>query len=290
MRNLYFALATVVGSIGFAMPAQAQQNTIELSVTGATALKLYVMDCGHILARDLSIFSPGVDEGASKEMSVACYVVEHPNGTLVWDTGLPDALIESPDGIEYYDGAFNFSVKRTMQSQLAEIGLAQENIDFLALSHLHSDHVGNANAFATSTWLVQLGEHDAAFGQHPEHSGFDPKTYSELADAKTILLSGDHDVFGDGSVVILSAPGHSPGHQVLFVDLSETGPVILSGDLYHYQSNRENYRIPIFNDKPVSVQSFARIDNIIKATGAELWMAHDLPQFKTMKLAPLYYK
>ena len=89
-------------------------------------------------------------------------------------------------------------------------------------------------------------------------------------------------------MVILSTPGHTPGHQSLFIDMPQTGPVILAGDLYHFQENRENYVIPPFNSKKETIHSFVKIDNLLERTGAELWMQHDMQQFDQLTQAPLF--
>lgn len=270
--------------------ARADIKKLDVQSVGGIPLKLYIFDCGRVLARDISIFNPAADKGVAMDMAVPCYLIKHPDGTLFWDGGLPDALHEKKDGVDYYNGAFKLSVAKTLMSQMKEIAADPADIDYMALSHLHVDHAGNANYFSKSTWLIQAGEHDIAFSDRAGKYGFSPKDYAGLKNSKTIRLNGDHDVFGDGSVVILFAPGHSPGHQVLWVDLPKTGPVIISGDLYHFQKNRENYGIPIWNTKRESVHSFVRIDNILDKTGATLWIEHDKAKFDSLKKSPAFYE
>lgn len=272
--------------------ASASTISIEkLNADSDVAIKLYVLDCGRVLTRDLSIFNPNIDKGIAMDMVVPCYVIRHPTkGVLVWDAGLNDKLINKPDGEEYYQGAFNLSVKKTMRSQLAELGLSADNITYFAPSHLHVDHSGNANFFKQSTLLIQQPEYQIAFSKEAKNYGFNLSTYSELKEAKRIELHGDHDVFNDGSVIILSTPGHSPGHQSLYIKLPKTGPVILSGDLYHFEKNRRNYGIPIWNDKKLTINSFAKVDAILDQTSAELWIQHDPQQGGKTKKSPLYYQ
>ncbi len=289
MNSLAGLVLTVTIAAGAANAAPAIKK-LDVRPAGSTALKLYVFDCGLVQARDISIFNPAVDKGVAMDMAVPCYLIKHPKGTLFWDGGLPDAFNEMKDGLEYYDGAFNLSVPKTLKSQLQEIGVDPASVDYLALSHLHVDHAGNANYFDQSTWLIQENEHTIAFSDQAEQLGFIPKDYANLKDSKTVKLHGDHDVFGDGSVVILFAPGHSPGHQVLWVDLAKTGPIIISGDLYHFQKNRENYGIPIWNAKRESIHSFVRIDNILEKTKATLWIEHDKPLFDSLKKSPAFYE
>ena len=117
-----------------------------------------------------------------------------------------------------------------------------------------------------------------------------PADYEGLRDAKKIILQGDHDVFGDGTVQILTAPGHTPGHQVLFVDLENTGPLVLSGDRYHFRVSREQRYVPQFNhDAPMTLKSMARIERFVDDRQASFWIEHDLAAFEEQKKAPEFY-
>ena len=262
-----------------------------LQEKSTTQIKLYVLDCGTVQARDLSLFNPLITKGESMNMAVPCYVIKHPDqGVLIWDAGLNDELVSQKNGAEYYQGAFNLSVNKTMLSQMREIDIDTADVSYFAPSHLHVDHAGNANYFTSSTLLIQQPEYQTAFSKEAENYGFDIKNYLALKDTKRIELQGDHDVFGDGSAIILSTPGHSPGHQSLYLKLPETGPVILSGDLYHFEKNRSNYAIPVWNDKKSTISSFAKIDNIIDQTSAKLWIQHDPEEAKAMRMSPEFYQ
>ena len=156
--------------------------------------------------------------------------------------------------------------------QLAELGLSPSDIEFAAFSHMHLDHVGAANAFTESTILIQRPEYQAAFVDFEHFEIFDPSLHKDLGQADLLILDGDHDVFGDGRVRILSAPGHTPGHQVLWLDLDETGPLVLSGDLYHFQLSRRERRTPLANfDREQTLASMDKIEHVIEQTGATLW-------------------
>ena len=162
-----------------------------------------------------------------------------------------------------------------------------DEIDFIALSHLHSDHVGAATMFNEATWLVQEPEFEAAFSPSPM---FDLSLYEGLKSNKRQILNGDFDVFGDGSVTILSAPGHTPGHQVLLLDLKAFGPLLLSGDLYHFVKSRELKSVPDFNvNAEETLESMSKIENIIATKKATLWIEHSLDLSQTIDLAPAYY-
>ena len=252
------------------------------------SLKLYVMDCGELGFTDISLFSVSNDETAVRTMFVPCYLIDHPEGTLLWDAGLDPALVGK--GRHSENGMYQVYEKSVMD-QLREIGHAPEEINLMALSHMHFDHTGSANYFPNVRLLIQREEHDAAFNDPEENPIFDYALYKELTDNPKMILDGDHDVFGDGKVMIISAPGHTPGHQVLFVDLPETGPLVLSGDLYHFRLSRAEKRVPTFNtDKKQTLAAMEKVENFVAEKGATFWIEHDLALAKTLRKAPDYYR
>jgi len=115
--------------------------------------------------------------------------------------------------------------------------------------------------------------------------------YSKLKNAKTILLwNMDHDVFGDGTVVIKYAPGHTAGHQMLFLRLAKTGPVLLAGDLYHYSEERTLDRVSTFDtDRNQTRATRKRVEEFLKSTNAQMWIQHDIALHKKLKKAPEYF-
>lgn len=292
ISKILFAVTASMTLFSLPVAAATPQTKVtgEINVTGAVPLKLYIFDCGNVKTRDVSLFNPLLEKGTQKDLADPCYLIKHPKGTLVWDTGVPDQLIENKNGLEIMDGAFNFSVSKTLRSQLAEISVDPSKIDFLAFSHLHNDHTGNAGLFKNSTWLMQEAEYTIAFSENAKNYGYLPQDYSNKRGNTIIKLHGNHDVFGDGAVVIISTPGHSPGHQSLFVDLPKTGPIILSGDLYHFKENRDNYGIPVWNSKKETIHSFALIDTLLERSKASLWIQHDKEQFDTLRHAPQFYQ
>jgi N-acyl homoserine lactone hydrolase len=239
------------------------------------SLRLYVLDCGIITPPNVDNYGLKVNEVADTRMVTPCFLIAHPRGTLMWDTG------EIPDGA-FKDGVSpqklnNYTVDRPLLPQLAAIGYTPADITYLALSHYHGDHVANASQFAKSTWIVQKGDRDAIFAPRPDGSRVpDPKFFEGLVSSKTILLNGeDHDVFGDGAVVIKSSPGHTPGHQSLFLKLANTGNVLLSGDLYHYPEEITYKKVPNFDtDKEQTAKSREKIEDFVKQNHAQLWIQH----------------
>ena len=261
-------------------------------------VRLYVIDCGTLHIADMGRFQLRKEEVATTDLSVACFLVVHPKGTLIWDTGaVPDSAwkptgspvtqhIVLPDAQQR-----DLTVLKSLKAQLAELGYSPSAITYLALSHYHYDHTANANEFAGATWLVRQGERDAMFTEKPPGTT-QPSTYSALRNSKTLILKNDeHDVFGDGTVVIISAPGHTPGHQVLYLKLAKTGGVVLSGDLYHYPEERSLDRVPTFEFNPEQTRATrVAIDAFLKRTRAQLWIQHDFNGNAKLKKSPHFYE
>jgi glyoxylase-like metal-dependent hydrolase (beta-lactamase superfamily II) len=279
--------AAVSVTLGFT-PANAQQPQPPQS------LRLYVLDCGIITPPNVDNYGLKANEVADTRMVTPCFLIAHPRGSLIWDTGeIPDSAFR--DGVSPQK-LNNYTVVRPLLPQLAAIGYTPANITYMALSHYHGDHVANANLFAGSTWIVQKGDRDPILAPRPVPPPAtgrvpDPKFFEGLANSKTILLNNeDHDVFGDGSVVIKSTPGHTPGHQALYLKLAKTGNVLLSGDLYHYPEEITYKKIPSFDsNKEQTAKSREMIEEFVKQNRAELWIQHDYTSGIKRKIAPEFY-
>src|SRR5260370_14390411 len=233
--------------------------------TGGIEL-MYVLYCGETQVPDVSHGAPGTAPGTPMLFSDNCYRIKHAKGYLLWDSGFSDTLADNPDGMQ---GARGMVMKRkqTLAAQLAAIGVAPSDVKYLAFSHTHADHVGNANLFTAATLYIQQAEYDAAFGPEPAKFGFVAANYDKLRASPMVKLTGDHDIFGDGSVTIVSTPGHTPGHQSLLVRLPQTGAVVLSGDFVHFRANFEARRAPSFNFN--QEQSLQSIDKVAARLNAE---------------------
>jgi N-acyl homoserine lactone hydrolase len=249
--------------------------------------RLYVLYCGEARIPDISPWSPGVNVGQAAVFSDNCYLIRHGKDWMLWDSGYPDSLADTPEGIV---GPRSRALRsKTLASQLAEIGVTPAQITYLAFSHTHGDHVGNANLFPSATLYIQQAEYDAAFGADAAKFGFAPAGYEKLRANPVVKLNGDADVFGDGSVKIISTPGHTPGHQSLMVRLPKTGTVVLSGDVAHFAENFAARRVPSFNfSAEQSRQSMDKIDAIVKAEHAQLWINHDAKQNASIIHAPQF--
>jgi N-acyl homoserine lactone hydrolase len=251
-------------------------------------VRLYPLECGEVRVLELDIFSDGGEyKGQQRDLAVSCYLIRHPQGDLLWDTGLPDSISQQSDGVT--EGAFTISVPRTLASQLAELGVAPNDIEYLALSHSHFDHTGNANDYASSTWVSDPAERTWMYSEDAKTRGAEAETYSKLAQSRTIDVTEDLDLFGDGSVTLVRTPGHTPGHLVLMVSLSNSGPVLLSGDLYHMRESREHRRVPRFNvDRDQTLTSMEKFEALAKQTNARVIIQHDVNDIALLPKFPAY--
>jgi glyoxylase-like metal-dependent hydrolase (beta-lactamase superfamily II) len=251
--------------------------------------RMYVINCGENHVKDVSRWTPGVNVGQPHVFSNHCYLIKHAQGWMLWDTGNADRLAAMPNGMSVAGGTITVFMKKPLAESLKEIGVAPADIKHFAMSHAHGDHSGNANLFTAATLYVQRAEYAAMFGPEPQKFGFIPDNFEKLRASPAMIVDGDYDVFGDGTVTVKAAPGHTPGHQVLVVRLPKTGPVILSGDMVHLQYSW-NYRIaPSFNFNVT--QSMATIDALkdyAQKTGAQLWVNHDLEQNAKVPKAPAF--
>jgi N-acyl homoserine lactone hydrolase len=281
-RKIALSIALVVAPF----VAQAQHKAPPLP----KSLRLYVFNCGSLDISDPERFRFKKEELATTNLSVGCYLIVHPKGTLMWDVGaVPDSALKPGEksALEGYA-----TITETLKSQMEKIGYKPSDIEYLAFSHYHYDHVANANQFAGATWLARKVERDAMFAPKLPDNKMNPANYSALKDAKTILIpTDDYDVFGDGTVVMKLAPGHTPGHQVLFLKLKKTGPIVLSGDLYHYPEERKLKRVPTFEfDQQQTVETREKIEEFLKESGAQLWIQHDYAANAKLKKAPQFYE
>ena len=244
--------------------------------------KLYVLNCGEGVAGDISRWSPGVNEGKSMGFVDNCYLIKHAQGWFLWDTGVPDAVAAMPNGLPPADPkAVHWRRPKTLASQLDQLGVKPADIKGMAVSHTHGDHIGNIEMFPATMLYVQKAEYEwPGANNEPRFKPAHPVT----------KLEGDRDVFGDGSLIILSTPGHTPGHQSLLVKLPKTGELVLSGDAVHFKSNWDNRGVPTNNfNKEQTLASMQKISDILTKDKAQLWINHDKVQRDGLKMSPEFY-
>ena len=244
--------------------------------------RLYILNCGEGVAGDISRWSPGVNEGKSMDFVDNCYLIKHAQGWFLWDTGIADAVADMPNGLAPADPrATTWRRPKTLAAQLEQLGVKPSDLKAMAVSHTHPDHIGNVEMFPNTMLYVQKAEYEWPGANNaprfkPEH----PVTQ----------LEGDRDIFGDGSLVILATPGHTPGHQSLLVKLPRTGEIVLSGDAVHFKSNWDNRRVPAPNfNKEQTLASMQKLAETISRDEAQLWINHDKEQRDILKMAPEFY-
>jgi len=255
-----------------AVAPEAEVETVE----AAAPLHVDVIDCGTIKVSDLDIFSSAGDyAGVSDTLTDSCFLVKHPNGILLWDIGLPGMLVGNGENTQ---GVFTVSLDTSLTEKLADLGVVPSEINYVAISHSHFDHTGQIDQVQGSTWLVNQKEKDAMFppdGSAPYDPSLAP-TFAMFSPMEQQVIGDEHDVFDDGSVVIFQTPGHTPGHSSLQLMMPESGPVLLTGDLYHRKESRELKRVPRFNsDEAETLASMDAFEARAERLGAKVIIQHE---------------
>jgi N-acyl homoserine lactone hydrolase len=275
MNRVSVLVAALLSAIGSIDPGHAQSEKPGVE-------RLYILNCGEGVAGDISRWSPGVNEGKSMDFVDNCYLIKHAQGWFLWDTGIPDAVAAMPNGLAPSDPkAVYWHRPKTLAAQFDQLGVKPGDVKAMAVSHTHPDHVGNVEMFPASMLYVQKSEYEwPGANNEPRFKPGHPVT----------KLEGDRDVFGDGSVTILSTPGHTPGHQSLLIRLPHTGAVVLSGDAVHFKANWDNRGVPTPNfSKEQTLASMQRLSDTLAKEKAQLWINHDKAQRDGLKLAPEFY-
>ena len=245
------------------------------SAQAAADLELWRLDCGSVVVKDLSSFSDTFAyKGESRTLTDSCYVIRHGADYLLWDTGLPTALIgKAPD----LSQPLAPSLIVDIPTQLAKIGIKPDQIGIVGISHNHFDHMGQAATFAKATLMIGAADWESLH-ENPLPFGVVPALVQPWMEGKAKIdpVSGDRDVFGDGSVMMLAMPGHTKGETALLVKLPQGGPVLLSGDVVHFEEQIANNGVPPFNiDRAESLASMERMNGIAKQLNAKLIIQHD---------------
>ncbi len=286
MLKKWFTLVLLTGISGAVLAQSAGE------------IRLYVLDGGELEASPSS-YNLRDDEVGSTLLALSSFLIVHPQGVLLWEAGAVPDQERVMEGV----GARQIVIRSdeaerpvhlgpSLTSQLEAIGYSPADVTHLALSHFHWDHSANANTFAHATWLVRPEERAAMFPDEPLHNSARPMTYEALRSANRIdIADEEYDVFDDGKVILKAARGHSPGHQVLYVELAETGGVVLSGDLYHYPEERTLDRLPR-SDWDVAQTQEARVavEEFLARKNAALWIEHDMLAHRALKKAPAFYR
>jgi N-acyl homoserine lactone hydrolase len=221
-------------------------------------------------------FSDTYAYGDLKLQSVySCYLVKHGDEYLLWDTG---HAMTTP----------NVAPKVSLVDLLAKINLKPEQMKYVGISHYHGDHTGQVGDFPKATLLIGKGDWDAIISPKPaEGVNFKPFENWIKGEGKVAALASDKDVFGDGSVIVLNTPGHTPGHHSLLVKLPQTGNVVITGDAAHFRENLDTDGVPAFNfDRAQTVASLERIKKIASNLKATVIIQHDARDVDKLPVFP----
>lgn len=274
MRFLTFVAALLPVSVAAAAPAPID-------------VRLYTLDCGRIDFTDMANFADtGDHDGEHGAMPVTCFLIRHGTDWMLWDAGLGDEIAASPGGREMV--GLHFRVPRTLASQLTELKLKPDDIRYVGLSHLHADHSGNAALFPHATFLVSPTELAWA-ATSPTPDGVAADRVAAVRRSKIEPVAAEKDVFGDGSVRMVSTPGHTVGHHSLMVRLPHTGWVILTGDVAHFTVNYARDLVPLGNaSRADTIASIERIKGLASHYHARVVVQHAADVFETMPRFPAY--
>jgi glyoxylase-like metal-dependent hydrolase (beta-lactamase superfamily II) len=254
-----FVIAALAGVAALPVVAQAPA---EVSLTR--------FDCSNNAApADIGRFSDTMAyEGKKLQLTASCYLIRHADQFLIWDTGYPAAAPGVPA---------DRAVKVTLVEQLAQLKIKPEQINYVGISHYHGDHTGQAASFPQATLLIGQGDWDVLKGPTPSGTtNAAPLKHWLDGAGKSEPVAKDKDVFGDGTVVMLDMPGHTPGHHSLLVKLKEKGNVLLTGDQAHFRENYESNGVPTFNfNRGDTLASFDRFKQLAKNLNATVVIQHD---------------
>ena len=294
-RMILGVLGTALLSIAAAQqPSGPARSKLPDANKAAIAERLYRLDCGHSLANDESVWTPGENVGRSIEFSSTCWLIKHRGDWVLWDTGVPESTRNDPRGWSTLPKLIVYHLDESLTDQLAKIGLKPSDIGIVAISHTHGDHIGNMGLFPNATILMQQAEY--AWIHSPD--GPNDNVNQLMALARKLLgtpkylklIDGDTDVFGDGSVTLISTPGHTPGSESLLVHLKNSGFIILSGDVAHLKASFQKDTVPSLNtNKAESIASMERIRQMMTTYDAMFFINHDKEQTDRLKLIPAFY-
>ena len=295
LRQIKVAVLFVLVAFSLMMEGTPDANAdskLPDPIKAGVAEKLFRLDCGRSLANDESVWTPGENAGRSIEFSSTCWLIKHGSEWLLWDAGVPEAALNDPRGWSTLPKLIVYHLDKTLTDQLAEIGLKPRDIARVAISHTHGDHIGNVGLFPNSTILMQQAEYSwihSPNGPNDNVNQLMALARKLLGTPKNLqLIDGDTDVFGDGSVTLVSTPGHTPGSQSLLVHLKNSGFIILSGDVVHSEENFEKNRVPSLNtNNAESIASMQKIRQMMAMYKATLFINHD--KSKPLKLLPAFY-
>ena len=288
-----FVMLALVLVMEVTRDADARSKLPDL-INAGVAQRLYRLDCGRSLANDESVWTPGENVGRNIEFSSTCWLIQHGSQWLLWDTGVPETALNDPRGWSTLPKLIVYHLDRSLTDQLAEIGLKPADIGLVAVSHTHGDHIGNVGLFTNATIVMQQAEYrwiHSPNGPNDNVNQLMALARKLLGAPKHLqLIDGDTDICGDGSVTLVSTPGHTPGHQSLLVHLRRAGLIMLSGDVAHLAENFRRDIVPSLNtNQAESIASMVKVRRLIATYNAMFFINHDKNQTRGLELLPAFY-
>ena len=235
------------------------------------AMSLWRLDCGDFQINDINAFMSDTSEypARPKHLVGSCYLIKHGDQYLLWDTGMPAALLRQPS----VNPVMTVTLRASIVDQLAQIGVRPDQVNMVGISHYHGDHTGQARDFPHARLLMGAADL-TAMRARPAAGQADLAPWLS-GGGQVTEVQGDLDVFNDGSVVMLNLPGHTPGHHALLVRLA-SGPVMLSGDTYHFAEQVAHRGVPPFNtNRAESLASMDRFDRLARNLHARVIIQHE---------------
>lgn len=243
-------------------------------------IRLYIMYAGQINLPDKGHMTPGKDDGVPVTFPCYTYLIKHPRGLVLVDTG------QAPGGPS------EVREEDKVENRLAQIGYKPEDVDFVIMTHLHVDHAAYMTAFPNATFIVRKEELRAAWWPEASEHGYVFDHYRGTRNYKFIepLDDEDFDLFMDGSIVCIDTKGHTRGHQSVLLNLRKEGRMVLVGDAASFQENLD-LRIPpgACTNTWHAMRSLDKLDHL-RMAGLKLIYGHDIPQAAELKLSPEYYE
>lgn len=261
-------------------------SNVALAEESESLIRLYKLDCGQIKILDANILDTTDSYSGGITLKSSCFVIKRGSQYLLWEAGFnPDAIKGARD-----THMFQPSITETIAQSLEKIGLNQKDITQIAISNMHFDNIGQANMFDHAT--LYMGEHDYffLFNQMVTPQGYHPEFINEWADGKdVVLVTGQTDIYGDGTAILIPTPGHTEGHLSLLVNLKNSGSYLLAGDLWHTQENYETGRIPDFSrDIETNRKTMQRVKSWAAKNNVKVIIQHDAGHFKKLPDLPKY--
>jgi N-acyl homoserine lactone hydrolase len=275
MRSRSLLIASLVGMAAALLPAAAASaQTPPAQAQAPAEVALWRLDCGEFVIKQYGAFFSDTFQypAGPKNIVGSCYLIRHGSRYMLWDTGLTDQLV----GRDFDNPMQTLRRRRSLVDQLRQINVRPEQVEFIGISHWHFDHTGQAARFPQARMLMGRGDVELLRATPPVDAQSAQAVAHWLTGPGQIeQVTGDHDVFGDGRVVMLTTPGHTPGHYALLVRLA-SGPVLLAGDLYHFTEQVENRGVPPFNhNRADTLASMDRFDRIARNLNARVIIQHE---------------